>query len=215
MDTAPRAGREVRRRAIASPRGSPVGRRPGSRPGYRSAAPPTVSAPPGSPHHHARHDPYAAHGDRLGAGVAELVDELVHGVARERAVHRDLYAGPRHAKGAGPGEDVAEVAAHLQDEDVSPRRTASGERLLLGARRLVTSSRSWLFRAVTLATSSVRSWTERAESPWSCACERSWATTRKPSRASTDPGPAGPCPCRSAPPEGGERQRACAVGAGP
>src|SRR6267142_2530877 len=58
--------------------------------------------------HDPGHDPGAVHGDRLGASVAELVEQVLDAVATDRAPDHDRDPLPRHGREPGPGADPGE-----------------------------------------------------------------------------------------------------------
>ena len=79
-----------------------------------------------------------ADGDRLGARVAQLVDELLDALPVDRAADRDRHAGAADRIEPGVGADALEVGGDLVDRDVAARR---------GSRWSVASS-SWSDRAL-------------------------------------------------------------------
>ena len=129
------------------------------------------TAPPGPFGDDARHDPHVADRDRLGAGVAQLVEQQLEGVARQGPGDRHPDPGTGHARTAPDQPSTRLRSARTWTAEVSPRCDGRGHRGRAGARASAISSRSWLLRVVTLATSSVSSWTDRPLRPWSAACE--------------------------------------------
>ena len=71
----------------------------------------------------ARHDAHAADRGRLGAGVAQLVEQQLDGVAGDGTADRDPDPGAGHRQDAGPAEHAVEVGPDLRG-----RRVAAGDR---------------------------------------------------------------------------------------
>ena len=114
---------------------------------------------PGSPPiDRARDDPDVLDRDRLGAGVAELVDQVLDVRRADRAADRDRDAVAGDRVEPGPGADPVEVGLDLATE-VAPRdppaRASSSWRCSPAI-----SLRSRSFRLFRLPTSSVRSWAD-------------------------------------------------------
>ena len=170
--------------ASASPSASPARRWRSMSNGSPSGTPSTMTAPAGTGHHDAGHDPDVADRDRLGAGVAQLVDELLDRVAVDRPVDRDdRRPARRPAVEPDQARTRSRSALDLVDRHVAarrrPRRAAS----------------SWLLERRDLLAQLVVAGREVGDEHGqvlrrqlgearSAACERSWTTTRSPSRNS-------------------------------
>ena len=100
-----------------------------------SGTPSTVTAPGRAGHDHARHEPHAGDRDRLGAGVAQLVDQLLDAGPVDRAADRDGHAGAgrpgraRRRPGRGGGRRGS------RRPTASPRAWPFGERRELALER--------------------------------------------------------------------------------
>ena len=125
-----------------------------------------------------------ADGDGLGAGVAQLVDQVLQTRAVDRPADRDRHARARRPDPGRRRPGRAEVGAHLVDR----RLTAC---LVLGQRRELALERSrsragaGRSAAFRLATRTVRSCDESWASPAPPAWARSWTTTSRPSTKAT------------------------------
>src|SRR3954466_14103454 len=62
-----------------------------------------------------RHDPDVLDGDGLGAGVVQLVDDVLRALTRDLAAYRDRDAGSADRLEARPGADPREVAPDVVD----------------------------------------------------------------------------------------------------
>ena len=152
--------------------------------GSRSSTPSTSSAP-GTPLTDVRAiDPDVLDRDRLGAGVAQLVQELLDRRRVDRAADRDLDARAGDGIEPGPGPDPAEVRLELADR--RRRRSLGSARSSSSSRsRLAISPRSWSFSVFRLATSTVSSWADLAGERGAAGLGRDWTTTRSPRRHAT------------------------------
>ena len=121
---------------------------------------------------------------RLGARVAELVDQVLEARAVDRAADRDRHAGTGDRVQARVGADAPEVGADLVDRGLAAV-LVRGERGRVRARATRSPARSWSLRWLTLATKTVRSCVSSAASPAPPACARSWTTTSRPSTKAT------------------------------
>ena len=148
-------GDHARRSASACRSGSAGCRWPGSRTSRRAARS-RPTGPRGAGDDDARHDAHAVDGDGLGAGVAQLVEQVLDAVAADRAAARrsrspapsPRSARPRRGSGRGPSLSSSTV--------VAPRSCAS-IRCAACCLSSVISSRSWSLPVVRLAMSWVSS----------------------------------------------------------
>ena len=92
---------------------------------------PSIAAAPGrAGHDHAGHHPDRSDGDRLGPGVAQLVDELLDTRSVDRAVDRDRDPGSGDRIEPGVGADPLQIGADLVDRDVATRAVLDERRQL-------------------------------------------------------------------------------------
>ena len=176
-----RAGRRSRRPGSAMPTrvsGLPIARIVN---GSRSRNPSTSSEPGGAADRRPGDDPDVLDRDRLGAGIAQLVEEARRRRSASMSPLTTIVTPGRTRRRARPRPGSGPARPGSARRDVSPfARSACRSSSWLW--RVAISVRSWSLRVLRLPTSVVRSWADLFWSAEPPVCAWSWTTTSRPSR---------------------------------